>query len=682
MKESVYRMIERGERSASIVQELIENEYVSGYLKKWSPVIGRGWQSRYFSLLEKDRTLIYWIRKPTYRDEQPKGSINLKVVENVFADGPLGITLSTPQRDYQLRASTPTEKDKWMDAIILWTLKSRKMRSRTEDTRNFRFSNLLVDATQSCFHYIVESLLKPFKKSATRAIEVGPETLSNSNKRRFLKDRGLYDVIMKAWEISKEIIAQNENNVKIIGDKIIESNSLDIYCQGGNRVNYKTIIEEVDLSLNTCGNEISSRHVSEVPIADERCPLTLEEEIEYVRNNQHKYSIQLADIMLQQLSASSKDAFLDNCTFGLIYIRRENSILPFFNNGVFWGLLICSRPLSDAHHPYPSSTLGERTILGTNFEQYKYISFEINSGGLDSLLRNPSLYPNEGFNHLLSEENKKSAKSLSFMTAFPSRYTHSSISTTTQIAYLGHKTASGSSIYRTNYLIRKFSPHGECQQLSSDKSSTIADPYNFALDTLYLYYPRSDSKSPVEILNPGSIVALGPILETIHGFCFEVTFLVVNPKKKHFLQDLNFISDYVSDIPIYMHNNKEDFGEYTDEDSDGDTEFEEIPIQLCTRSWRDARAWRYTLLVARRSQIVNSTNISSSPSMKSPKTKSSVEVTNLVEESGCKLSTNYFGSESYATLTTNASNSARTSNGQYLTVNEKLNVKSVDIINK
>ena len=94
------------ERSASMVQELIEHEYVSGYLKKWSPVIGRGWQSRYFALLEQDRTLVYWAKKPSFGDEQPRGSINLKIVENVFADGPLGITLSTPHRDYQLRATS------------------------------------------------------------------------------------------------------------------------------------------------------------------------------------------------------------------------------------------------------------------------------------------------------------------------------------------------------------------------------------------------------------------------------------------------------------------------------------------------------------------------------------------------------------------------------------------------
>ncbi|KAK6589801.1 pleckstrin homology (PH) domain containing [Cryptosporidium xiaoi] len=252
-------------RAASIVQDLIEKKYVSGYLKKWSPVIGRGWQNRYFSLLENDRTLVYWKKKPTYKDEQPLGSINLKIVENIFADGPLGITLSTPQRDYQLRASTPTEKDKWMDAIILWTIKSRKYRSKTEDLKNFRFSNMLIESTQSCLNYIFESFLKPYKKSAIRAPEVGPETLSNSNKKKFLKDRGIYYVLYKAWLVSKEIRDERRNM------NSIECNNNSKDYTNNHRQNFCGELSSNDINKNTTGDnylyikdssELNSRSIS------------------------------------------------------------------------------------------------------------------------------------------------------------------------------------------------------------------------------------------------------------------------------------------------------------------------------------------------------------------------------------------------------------------------------------
>ncbi|KAH8738989.1 pleckstrin domain containing protein [Cryptosporidium ryanae] len=521
-------------RAASIVQDLIENRYISGYLKKWSPVIGRGWQNRYFSLLENDRTLVYWKRKPTYKDEQPLGSINLKIVENIFADGPLGITLSTPQRDYQLRASTPTEKDKWMDAIILWTIKSRKYRSKTEDLKNFRFSNMLIESTQSCLNYIFESFLKPYKKSAIRAPEVGPETLSNSNKKKFLKDRGIYYVLYKAWLISKEIrderrnmnnggggnnkgendknnyggqdfnsgFNNNDSSKNITGNNYLcikdaselNSKSVSMYSiesdiplcqklfqQQQNLSLFKTKDGTVMLGCNTddvdkipfdnnndyfrrflgriqC--DYGSSNFSDVPprpaasrvltrsqsrfdsnmepgygsqgvlvekegfevleiisegninkseiksgsegknlsvtwdiddvfidyegdevmvpisskycIYDEGCPLTVEEEEEYSRCKQHKYSLQLTEIMLEQLRTPQKELFLDNCMFGLVYITRKNPEMSSLkNNGIYWGLIISSRSLGEAHHAYPSPVLGERIIFGDSLECYR-----------------------------------------------------------------------------------------------------------------------------------------------------------------------------------------------------------------------------------------------------------------------------------------------------------------------
>lgn len=708
------------ERSASMVQELIEREYVSGYLKKWSPVIGRGWQNRYFALLEQDRTLVYWAKKPSFRDEQPRGSINLKIVENVFADGPLGITLSTPHRDYQLRASNPTEKDKWMDAIILLTLKSRRYRSR-EDSKNFRFSNMLIEATQSCLHYIVESFLKPFKKSATRAIEVGPETLSNSNKKKFLKDRGLYNVICKAWVVSRELKGDRAGSKRkgkfsnyltdgletraasaLSIDKEYQLNEkltqkeLDSHrhqnpgqvqqlcedtpfrniAQGHPRFGvtsptlslegsensqdsevFCSLAEIEDVSMGCEADEILIPLDSALSIYDHDCPPTVEEDEEYVRLKQHKYSLQLSELMLNQLSNLSKEAFLDNCIFGLVYIKRNNPIVPSLqSNEIFWALMISSRSLSDSHQIYPSPILSEKTIIGDCLNLYREVRLSskhsVTSGSKCS-------YNNH--NQSQSQSNRDSIPILGAVQR--SHRSKSSLDETidmdggqgikSKVKFIDHKTQIDNTLFSpigNNFLSNLTFNIGNGGVHIGMNNQTI-DPYGFLLDTLYLYYPRNESKNPVHMLDPGLIISAGPILESAHGFSFTVSYLGTSVIEDYIASDLEFSCDSPSNIPSVVGT------KYA-----RSVEKQPITLEICTRSWRDARAWRYSLLVARKSKMADRSH-EEEPAVNicQPENK----IAHAYE--ACAKGPNYHCFDSCPTLTTTASSSARTSHGYHLT---------------
>ncbi|CUV05757.1 unnamed protein product [Cryptosporidium hominis] len=713
------------ERSASMVQELIEHEYVSGYLKKWSPVIGRGWQSRYFALLEQDRTLVYWAKKPSFGDEQPRGSINLKIVENVFADGPLGITLSTPHRDYQLRASTPTEKDKWMDAIILWTLKSRKYRSKAEDSKNFRFSNMLIEATQSCLHYIVESFLKPFKKSATRAIEVGPETLSNSNKKRFLKDRGLYNVICKAWMVSRELkgnraSSKRKGNLNYLRDgletravsalsidkeyqfneilmqkelddcRCRESNQIQQLCEDtpfGNMTQshprfgvtsptlsmessensqdsevFCSLTEIEDVSMGCEADEILIPFDSALCIYDHNCPPTIEEDEEYVRLKQHKYSLQLSELMLNQLSNLSNEAFLDNCIFGLVYIKRSNPIIPSLqSNNIFWALMISSRSLSDSHQIYPSPLLSEKTILGDCLSLYREVRISSSKNSVTS----SSKY---SYNHsrTQSQSNRDSIPVLGVI-----KKSHISKSSMdgimnanesglkTEVKYVDHKTQIDNTLFSplgNNFLNNLNVDIGNGSVHIGINNQTI-DPYGFLLDTLYLYYPRNESKNPVHMLDPGLIISVGSISESVNGFSFSVSYLGSSVIEDYIASDLEFNDDSPSNIPSSTGTN---FAP--------SIEKEPITLEFCTRSWRDAKAWRYSLLVARKSKMAdNSYEEAATKNCQYENRNSCVRGKCVHADDHCAKGQNYHCFDSCQTLTTTASSSARTSHGYYLT---------------
>ncbi|KAH8581474.1 41 Kd oocyst wall [Cryptosporidium sp. chipmunk genotype I] len=712
------------ERSASMVQELIEHEYVSGYLKKWSPVIGRGWQNRYFALLEQDRTLVYWAKKPSFRDEQPRGSINLKIVENVFADGPLGITLSTPHRDYQLRASTPTEKDKWMDSIIFWTLKSRKYRSKAEDSKNFRFSNMLIEATQSCLHYIVESFLKPFKKSATRAIEVGPETLSNSNKRKFLKDRGLYNVICKAWMVSRELKgnragSKRKGNLNYFRDGLEtravsalsidkeyqfneiliqkefddyrhhDSNQIRQLCEDtpfGNMTQshprfgvtsptlsmessensqdselFCSLTEIEDVSMGCEADEILIPFDSALCIYDHDCPPTVEEDEEYVRFKQHKYSLQLSELMLNQLSSLSNEAFLDNCIFGLVYIKRNNPIMPSLqSNDIFWALMISSRSLSDSHQIYPSPLLSEKTIFGDCLSLYREVRISSSKNSTTS----SSKY---SYNHsqTQSQSNRDSIPVLGVVKK--SHVSKSSVDGNinvndselkTKVKFVDHKTQIDNTLFSplgNNFLNNLNFDIGNGGVHIGINNQTI-DPYGFLLDTLYLYYPRNESKNPVHMLDPGLILSVGTISESIHGFSFTVTYLGASVIEDYIASDLEFNSDFPSSMPSSIGTN------FTQSN-----EKEPITLEFCTRSWRDARAWRYSLLVARKSKMTdNSHEEAATKSLKYEDRNLSGRGKCMHADDACAKGSNYHYFDSCPTLTTTASSSARTSNGYHL----------------
>ncbi|KAF7456950.1 PH domain-containing protein [Cryptosporidium felis] len=696
------------ERSASRVQELIEKEYVSGYLKKWSPVIGRGWQNRYFALLEQDKSLVYWAKKPSFRDEQPRGSINLKIVENVFADGPLGITLSTPNRDYQLKASSPTEKDKWMDAIILWTLKSRKYRSKAEDSKNFRFSNMLMEATQSCLHYIVESFLKPYKKSATRAPEVGPETLSNSNKKKFLKDRGLYNVICKAWMISRDLKEERDGSMRKTSlgcikdvletrtmpplladrdfdyvrdrhttqqlcDEVLLRNSSHSHPRFGvttptpslegsensrDSEVFCSLAEIEDVAMGYDSDEILLPLDSELCIYDRDCPPTVEEDEKYVRHKQHKYSIQLSDLMLSQLSNLPKESFLENCIFGLIYIRRSNPVSPALqSNGIFWALMISSRSLADSHQIYPSPILGERTILGDCLSLFREVRLPISSSRLSNASNSkPAMNPGYSSREdsvpvLGAVQNSQISKS-----SLEGTLDTNDPNFKSNLRPLDHKTEIDDTLIPPigGELLGSFPFYYGSGKNHFRSNSQPIDPYGFLLDTLYLYQPKNESKNPVHMLDPRFILSVGPISESPRGFSFTLSYLGVSVVEDYIACDLELNCDFPSAIPSPIGLDAESIQKRP------------IKIEFCTRSWRDARAWRYSLIVARKSKIVENAQ-RESPTVNSYECKFACGHSKHMHDYMSAKGGNYSYFDSCPTLTTTASSSARTSHGYHLT---------------
>lgn len=116
---------------SSVAHLVIHEGYLSGWIRKFSPNYGTGWQKRFFCLLEKDESVAYWRSVPEYVDEQPAGSINLVGIESVELDGGLGIILCSPSRDYQLLFDFPSEKDLWYNRILVVHHRARKTISGT-----------------------------------------------------------------------------------------------------------------------------------------------------------------------------------------------------------------------------------------------------------------------------------------------------------------------------------------------------------------------------------------------------------------------------------------------------------------------------------------------------------------------------------------------------------------------
>lgn len=59
---------------SSVAHLVIHEGYLSGWIRKFSPHYGTGWQKRYFCLLKRDASLAYWKSVPKYVDEQPAGT--------------------------------------------------------------------------------------------------------------------------------------------------------------------------------------------------------------------------------------------------------------------------------------------------------------------------------------------------------------------------------------------------------------------------------------------------------------------------------------------------------------------------------------------------------------------------------------------------------------------------------
>eukprot|EP01068_Selenidium_serpulae_P014235 Selendium_serpulae@DN6076_c0_g1_i5.p1 len=200
------------QRSASIVAELVdEGVYVSGELWKLSPTAGIGFQQRFFALFEHDYCLAYWKSKPQSYREEPQGTINLKAVTRVDMEGPLKIILYMQNRDYVVRCSSPSEKDRWFEALFLQVRRALQDALPQEEQRKNYFKEKLESGTVQPFKQLLYPIFVPQwfvmmrQKVDDCSAERWPvfETLDNTisflRKIRDGKGVNLYSAIEAAW---------------------------------------------------------------------------------------------------------------------------------------------------------------------------------------------------------------------------------------------------------------------------------------------------------------------------------------------------------------------------------------------------------------------------------------------------------------------------------------------------
>lgn len=190
-----------GGGGSSVAHLVIHEGYLSGWIRKFSPNYGTGWQKRFFCLLEKDESVAYWRSVPEYVDEQPAGSINLVGIESVELDGGLGIILCSPSRDYQLLFDFPSEKDLWYNRILVVHHRARKTISGTTSYSMAHKLATWAHAQQqkSSTGFSIRSFLNRHSQMTESTEGMGPTTDQVDIKRRLLKYFQLFDPLRKAF---------------------------------------------------------------------------------------------------------------------------------------------------------------------------------------------------------------------------------------------------------------------------------------------------------------------------------------------------------------------------------------------------------------------------------------------------------------------------------------------------
>lgn len=187
--------------STSLVSHLVVHDgYLAGWIKKFSPAVGKGWQKRFFCLLERDAALAYWRKKPTYFDEQPQGSISLASIKAVELNGGLGLILQTLDRDFQLLFPNPCNKDVWYHRLVEHVSRAHAKFSttRAEEDRLWFAAQLTLKRFKLRYSTssLLLSFLQPFYSRYTHVTEtspgMGPTTDQQDFKRALLKRLGLY----------------------------------------------------------------------------------------------------------------------------------------------------------------------------------------------------------------------------------------------------------------------------------------------------------------------------------------------------------------------------------------------------------------------------------------------------------------------------------------------------------
>ncbi|KAK6590079.1 41 Kd oocyst wall [Cryptosporidium xiaoi] len=174
------------------------NPLVGSYLEKLSPTAFKGFQKRFFRLNITDNALLYWREEPTFKDQQPQGSINLSSVIAIHIEDALNFVIRTHGRDYCLKAFSPGDKDIWLESICMVVNSVARIETLKEASAQYDFAKHLVENSGGVQNYLSEAL-KTQRIAKWTKEDNAPLTFSLRGKKSFLNVKNIQNPLSKLW---------------------------------------------------------------------------------------------------------------------------------------------------------------------------------------------------------------------------------------------------------------------------------------------------------------------------------------------------------------------------------------------------------------------------------------------------------------------------------------------------
>ncbi|KAH8738671.1 hypothetical protein FG386_000666 [Cryptosporidium ryanae] len=174
------------------------NPLVGSYLEKLSPTAFKGFQKRFFRLNITDNALLYWREEPTFKDQQPQGSINLSSVTAIHIEDALNFVIRTHGRDFCLKAFSPGDKDIWLESICMVVNSVARIETLREASAQCDFARHLLENSGGIQNYLSEAL-KTQRIAKWAKEDSAPLTFSLRGKKLFLNTKNIQNSLSKLW---------------------------------------------------------------------------------------------------------------------------------------------------------------------------------------------------------------------------------------------------------------------------------------------------------------------------------------------------------------------------------------------------------------------------------------------------------------------------------------------------